>query len=106
MPPEFDKVYVPETPGVAVDNDDVAVDDSPGGVLLLQANPNRKSALIINVGSVGMRVTTDGSAPTATHGKLVGAGGMLSLSVPFCPIDEVRAFCADPGTVANASEVN
>lgn len=105
MSPTSDTIYVPETPGTAVDNDDIAVDDSPGGVPLLQANPNRKSALIINTGSGDMRVTTDGSAPTATHGKLVGAGSILSLSVPFCPIDVVLAFCADPGTTANASEV-
>lgn len=106
MPPISDTVHVPEIPGTAIDNDDIAVDDSPGGVPLLQANPNRKSALIINTGSEDMRVTTDGSAPTATHGKLVGAGSILSLSVPFCPIGEVLGFCPDPGTTANASEVN
>lgn len=98
-------VHVPEIPGTAVDTDDIAVDDSPGGVQLLQANPRRKSALIINTGSNGMRVTTDGSAPSAIHGKFVGAGSFLSLTSPYCPVGEVKAFCADPGTTANASEV-
>ena len=99
-------VYVEPDPGVAVDNDDVSVTDEPGGVVLLEANPYRRSALIINTGNGSMRVTTDGSEPTATHGKPCGPGGFVSLSYPFCPIEEVRAFCADPGTTANASEVN
>lgn len=101
-----DTVYVPPTPGTAVDSDDVTVDDTAGGVVLLQANPDRKSALIINTGDGSMRVTTDGTAPTATHGKLVDAGGYLSLSSPYCPSGEVKAFSPDPGTTANASEVN
>lgn len=101
-----DVVHVPPTPGVAVDNDDVAVTDIAGGVTLLEENPNRKSALIINTGEVEMRVTTDGSDPTATRGKLIPAGSSLNLSSPFCPVSEVKGFAADPGTTANASEVS
>lgn len=97
-----------ETPstGESHDNDDVAVDDTAGGVLLLDANEYRKGALIVNVGENAMRVTTDGSAPTATHGKPVASGGALALSGPHCPTGAVKAFCADPGTTANASEVD
>lgn len=99
-----DTVYVPERTGTSVDNDDLVVDDTPGGVVLLDANPKRKSALIVNVGAVTMRVTTDGSDPTATHGKPVS--GSLALSGPYCPAGEIKAFCVDPGTTANASEVS
>ena len=99
-------VYMPPDAGVAVDNDDVAVTDEAGGTVLLEANSNRVSALIINTGNGSMRVTTDGSAPSATHGKPLGPGGVLSLSSPYCPVDAVKAFSADPGTTANASEVN
>lgn len=99
-------VYVPETPGQSIDYDDVDVDGTVGGVVLLEANPNRKSALIMNVGAQPMRVTTDGSAPTATHGKQVVAGGVLNLTSPFCPTDEVRAIRqGGTSTSANASEV-
>lgn len=101
-----DVVTVPQKPGVPVDNDDVVVDDSEGGVTLLESNPKRKTALIVNTGDNVMRVTTDGSTPTATHGKPVSSGGgFLSLTSPYCPVGEVKAFSADPGTTANASEV-
>jgi len=99
-------VYMPPDAGVAVDNDDVPVTDDAEGTVLLEANASRVSALIINTGNGSMRVTTDGSEPTATHGKPVGPGGVLSLSSPYCPVAEVKAFSADPGTTANASEVN
>lgn len=101
-----DTVYVPPFPGEAIDNDDVAVDDTVGGVVLLEANPNRKSALIMNTGEGDMRVTTDGSAPTATHGKPVPVSGWLILSHPYCPIGEVKAIRqGTTNTTANASEV-
>lgn len=90
--------------GNASDNDDVAVDDTVGGTPLLPANPSRKSALIINTGSEVMRVTTDGSDPEIAHGKLVLAGGTLSLSSPYCPSGEIKAW-SEVGTTANASEV-
>ena len=96
-----------ESTGEANDNDDVAVDGTVGGVILLAANPARKSALIINTGDADMRVTTDGSAPTATHGKLVGSGAALSLSSPYCPTKEVKAIRqTSTSTTANASEVD
>lgn len=85
-----DFVNIPST-GEANDNDDIVVDDTAGGVLLLPANPNRMSALIINVGAEPMRVTTDGTAPTPTHGKLIPAGAALNLSSPGCPGGEVKA---------------
>ena len=93
-------------PGTADDNDDITVDATAGGVELLAANPDRKSALIQNVGVADMRVTTDGSAPTATHGKLVPAGGSLSLSSPYCPVGSVKAIrTGATSTTANASQV-
>lgn len=99
-------VEVPST-GEAKDNEDVTVDDTAGGVVLLQANEYRKSALIINTGSASMRVTTDGEAPTATRGKLMVPGSTLTLSSPFCPTAEVKAIRAEAtNTTANASEVD
>lgn len=100
-----DVVQVPSD-ATATDNDDVPVDDTPGGVILLAANPYRTSALIVNVGDEPMRVTTDGSEPTPTHGKPVGAGGVLSLASPDCPTGVVLAAPVGADTVANASEVN
>lgn len=93
--------------GEATDNDDVTVDGTVGGVTLLAANPARKSALIINTGTAPMRVTTDGSAPTATHGKLLTEGSALSLASPYCPVKEVKGIRQGASnTTANASEVD
>jgi hypothetical protein len=100
----LDTPNVPST-GEAHDNDDVVVDDTAGGVVLLPDNPARKAALIANVGSANMRVTTDGSDPTATHGKPVVSGASLMLSGAHCPTRPVKGFSAD-GTTANASEVD
>jgi hypothetical protein len=99
-------VEVPST-GESKDNDDVVVDATAGGVTLLPANPGRKSALIINTGEETMRVTTDGSAPTATHGKQVVAGATLTMSHPYCPTAAVKAIRQGAtSTTANASEVS
>lgn len=93
--------------GEAKDNDDVVVDATAGGVVLLQENKYRKSALIINTGDESMRVTTDGSAPTATHGKRVVSGASLTLSSPYCPTEQVKAIREGAAsTTANASEVD
>lgn len=101
-----DVVEVPST-GDAHDNDDVVVDDTEGGVILLEANPHRKSALIINTGAATMRVTTDGSEPTSTHGKMLVAGASLSMTFPNCPTKEVLACRQDDtDTAANASEID
>lgn len=101
-----DFVEVPSG-GEAKDNDDVTVDNTVGGVTLLEANEHRKSALIINTGQNAMRVTTDGSPPTATHGKKISAGAALTLSFPYCPTKEVKAIRQDAAnTTANASEVD
>ena len=100
------QVETPST-GVAHDNDDVTVTGAAGGVELLAANPHRKSALITNTGAEPMRVTTDGSAPTATHGKLLAAGASLSMSSPYCPTGVVKAIRqGGTNTTANASEVD
>lgn len=104
---ELDPVYSPESTGVTTDNDDVEVDDTFGGITLLESNRHRKSALIINTGSAPMRVTTDGTSPSLTRGKLVGEGASLELSSPFCPTAAVKAICTSSvGTTANASEVD
>jgi hypothetical protein len=101
-----DIVEVPST-GEAKDNEDVVVGNVAGGVTLLEANPHRKSALIINTGSAAMRVTTDGTAPTATRGKRVPSGTALELSSPYCPTKEVKAIReGTTDTSANASEVD
>lgn len=101
-----DVVEVPST-GESKDNDDVVVDATAGGVTLLPANPGRKSALIINTGAETMRVTTDGSAPTPTHGKQLLAGATLTMGHPYCPTAEVKAIREGAtNTSANASEVS
>lgn len=94
--------------GESHDNDDISVDDTEGGVVLLPANVYRNAALIINTGTFNMRVTTDGEDPTATYGKRVVPGGTLSLSSPYCPNKEIKAICEEVGesTTANASEVD
>lgn len=99
-------VEVPST-GEAHDYDDIVVNNTVGGVVLLGANEYRKSAMIINTGVETMRVTTDGSAPTATHGKQVAGGASLSLSGSHCPTKEVKAIRQGAvNTTANASEVD
>ena len=101
-----DYVYVPPVPGNSSDNDDVVVDGTVGGVLLLNANPKRRTALIVNIGEAEMRVTTDGTPPSATRGKIVPPGAQLELTSPYCPAGEVRAIrMGDVDTCANASEV-
>jgi hypothetical protein len=103
----FSNIVDAPSTGEAKDNDDIVVDGTAGGVVLLAANPGRKSALIINVGAEPMRVTTDGTAPTATHGKRVVSGGSLSMSSPYCPTKEVKAIREGAvDTTANASEVD
>lgn len=93
--------------GEAHDYDDVVVDDTDGGVVLLPENKYRKSALITNVGEYPMRVTTDGSDPTPTHGKLVDTGSSLVLSSPYCTTKEIKAIReGSSNTSANASEVD
>lgn len=100
-----DYVNVPSS-AKATDNDDVVVDATIGGVVLLPANPARRSALIINVGVEDMRITTDGSDPTPTHGKQIQGGASLSLSSPYCPSGEIKAIRQSAvNTSANASEV-
>lgn len=103
----LENTYSPPSMGDSTDNDDMVVDDTEGGVVLLEANPDRKSALIINTGEAAMRVTTDGSDPTEIHGKLVDVGGTLTLMSPYCPTNQVKA-CRQGGisTTANASEVS
>lgn len=101
-----DIVVIPST-AEATDNDDVVVTGAVGGVVILEANSRRKSALIINVGAEPMRVTTDGSPPTPTHGKRVPAGGSLTLAAPHVPTKEVKAIREGAiDTSANASEVS
>lgn len=89
----------------AHDHDDVSVTSAAGGVVLLAENVYRQSALIINTGEAAMRVTTDGTAPTATKGKLIPGGASLSMTSPGCSFQAVKAFSTE-GTTANASEVD
>lgn len=106
MMPLSDTVDVAST-GEAKDNDDISVTNAAGGVVLLEENKARKSALIINTGGRDMRVTTDGTDPTATRGKLVVPGAALNMSSPFCSTAVVKAFCENAeGTTANPSEVD
>jgi len=104
----LENVYVPDSTAVANDNDDVLVDDTDGGVVLLEANPHRKSALVINLGDSMVRITTDGTAPTATRGKPVPGGAILTLEGPQCPTDKVVGIAQNGGesSMINASEVS
>lgn len=70
---------------------DITVDGTAGGVVLLAANTNRKSATITNTGAASMRVRIDGD-PTTTRGYLVVAGATLVLSSPHCPTGEIKGI--------------
>lgn len=80
------------TTGTVTQSDDVTVDGTAGGVTLLAANTARKSAMVQNVGSANIRVTYDGSAPTATHGIQLTPGATLRLSQPNVSQSAVKAI--------------
>lgn len=102
----MDNVADVQSTAEAIDNDDIVIDDTAGGITVLSENKHRKSALVINTGEENMRVTTDGSPPTATHGKRLLPGAALELASPYCPINKVLAIReGDTDTSANASEV-
>jgi hypothetical protein len=82
----------PVTGGTPAAQDDVAVDNTAGGVTVLAAAAQRKSALIQNTGAANMRVTYDGTAPTATHGFQLAPGATMRLSGPYCPTAAVLAI--------------
>lgn len=101
----MDVVNMPST-GKAKDYDDVVVDGTAVGVVILPANPHRRSALITNIGADPMRVTTDGTPPTPTHGKRLVGGASLELPYPNSPTLEVRAIREGlANTTANVSEI-
>lgn len=86
-------------------DDDITVDGTAGGVLLLAANPLRISAVIQNTGSAIMRVTDDGSAPTPTHGYQIWPGGSYRTSIPGCVVADIRAIReSSTSTTASVSE--
>jgi hypothetical protein len=88
----------------ATDQDDTAI--SSVAIQLLAANTSRKGVMIQNVGASNMRVTFDGSTPTATHGKRVAPGGMIALSMPFCATGAIKAIReAGSDTVASVTEL-
>jgi len=83
-------VHDAATTGVATNFDDVAV--AAVAVSVLAANPARKSAIIQNVGTGPVRVTLDGTAPTATRGLQLQPGQSVSLTQPYVPVLIVRAI--------------
>lgn len=78
----------PGTPSQAAD---VTVDATAGGVTVLAANVNRKSAVIQNVGSANCRVSVGGT-PTTTNGIQLTPGQTLTLRRPHCPVGAVKAI--------------
>lgn len=89
-----DSILVESAPiptfGTPLHYDDRTV--SSTAVAILGPNLARKSALIQNVGSANIRVTWDGSTPTATHGHQIASGAVLSLDQPFVPTGLVQAI--------------
>lgn len=93
----------PGTPSQAAD---VTVDGTAGGVTVLAANANRKSAVIQNVGSANMRVSVGGT-PTATTGIQLAAGQTLSLRRPHCPTGAIKAIReSSTSTTASVLEIS
>lgn len=92
--------------GTADNDDDVTVDATAGGVTLKAANANRKIIIIQNVGAQPIRVTIDGSAPTATHGIQLAAGDSVTFTAPYIPVAIVKAI-REGGTnsTANVTEI-
>lgn len=71
---------------------DVPVDGTVGGVQLLAANASRKIVVVQNTGQANMRVTFDGTPPTATHGWQIYPGMVVARSMPFLPTRDVLAI--------------
>ena len=92
------------TSGEAVTTADVTVGTAAVAVVLA-ANASRKAAVIQNTGATNaVRVTLDGTDPTATKGILIAAGGSLLLSQPYCPIKVVRALAITASTTVGVTE--
>ena len=73
---------------------------------VLADNPNRKGALIQNTGATNpLRITLDGSDPSATKGILIAAGLTVTLSQPYCPTKVVRAIAVTGSTTVGVTEV-
>jgi hypothetical protein len=77
--------------GVPTEPVDIAVDNTVGGVLLLAANPARKSALVQNTGTAAIRAAI-GVAPTAARGVQLAAGATMRLERPYIPTGEIRGI--------------
>lgn len=77
--------------GVATTSDDIAVDATAGGVLLLAANADRKGFIVQNTGANAIRVSI-GSNAVANHGIQLAAGASLAMSAPKCPTGVIKAI--------------
>lgn len=76
-----------------------AVTNAAGGVTVLAANPIRRYLLVQNNDALAnLRVTLDGTAPTAAHGIKLLPGGALELT-NYSPTGQVRVI-ADQATAA------
>lgn len=77
--------------GVATTSDDIAVDATAGGVVLLAANADRKGFIVQNTGANAIRVSI-GSNAVANHGIQLAAGASLAMSAPKCPTGVIKAI--------------
>lgn len=96
--PPIGQVEVVNTSG-AFTQSEPAVTNAAGGVVVLAANPIRRYLLVQNNDALAnLRVTLDGSAPTATHGIKLAPDGALEMS-NYVPTGQVRVI-ADQATAA------
>lgn len=92
--------------GTATETADVTVDATAGGITVLAANANRKSAKIQNTGSANMRVTIDNSAPTISKGTQLQPGQILTISTPFIVTTAIKAIREGAvSTTASVTEI-
>ena len=93
------------TSAAAAHTDDITV-TTVSVAAVLAPNAARLGATIQNTGSTNaLRVTLDGTNPSATRGILVPAGATLTLSQPYCPTAVVRAIAISGSTTVGVTEL-
>lgn len=91
------------TAGTPTHTADQTVDGTAGGVTILAANANRKTAFVQNVGAANIRVSVGGT-PTATNGIQLVPGQRLTIDSPFCPTSAIKAI-RESGVSSSAAVV-
>jgi hypothetical protein len=88
------RVLSHDTAGVMTNSDDVAVDATAGGVVVLAANVNRKAAVVQNVGAANGRL---GTTVAANKGIQLAPGQVAVLEAPW-PVQAALKGIREGGT--------